>query len=101
MDSLTIDLFERGMSPVHRAGLGGLACTCSQLKWPARSGDRPRRWTGDSSLGRGCSRARVVFGKLYAHAFDLKEGSVIHLPGAYDSSAGPRGSGPSFNAACR
>ena len=48
MDELTIDLFEPGMSPLHRAGLGGLACT---LRWIEETGEPierpPGSWTVD------------------------------------------------------
>jgi CRISPR-associated protein Cas8a1/Csx13 len=86
MDSLTIDLFDRGMGPLHRAGLGGLACSLHRLAWPAdewsldeQSRRLTLRWPG------GAEGAKPFFEKLYSLAFDLEEG-MIHLPGAYGSN---------------
>ena len=89
MDNLTIDLFGRGMGPLHRAGLGGLACTLARLDWPDSEwsiDDEGRRltlrWPG------GAEGAKPFFQKLYAMAFDLDDG-MIHLPGAYGEAASP------------
>ncbi len=83
MDTLTIDLFGRGMGPLHRAGLGGLACTLTQLDWPGSEwsldGEGRRltlHWPG------GLPGARPFFERLYDRAFGLKDG-MIDLPGAY------------------
>lgn len=86
MDHLTIDLFARGMGPLHRAGLGGLACTLKRL---GRPGDQwevdPEgrrltiRWPG------GDEGAGPFLRTLYGEAFGLDEG-MIYLPGAYDRS---------------
>jgi CRISPR-associated protein Cas8a1/Csx13 len=89
MDTLTIDLFDPGMSPLHRAGLGGLACTLSQLEWPEAEweiDDEGRRLT--LKWPRGPEGARPFFEKLYSRAFDIRNG-MIHLPGAYGSSPMP------------
>src|SRR5437868_383994 len=37
-DHLTMSLFTSGMSPLHRAGLGGLACTLKTMERQLRSG---------------------------------------------------------------
>lgn len=88
MEELTIDLFEPGMSILHRAGLGGLACTLRWLDRVNGSSDKPSesstfddrtvtlRWKG------GAEGAREFFKQLYTSAFDLKDG-LIHLPGCY------------------
>jgi CRISPR-associated protein Cas8a1/Csx13 len=82
MDSLEIDLFGRGMGPLHRAGLGGLTCTLDRLQWPdsewAIDDEGTRltlKWPG------GDEGARAFFERLYAQAFALKKG-MIDLPGA-------------------
>lgn len=81
MGSLTIDLFEPGMSPLHRAGLGGLACTLKQLRWAKEEWSimdgrtLTLAWPDDEGAG-------AFLERLYSKAFDLDEG-MIHLPGAY------------------
>ena len=81
-NSLTIDLFEPGMGPLHRAGLGGLAATIRRLKLSSEEGfdfDERRlklTWRSEDCAG--------FFRRLYENAFDLREG-LIHLPGSYDS----------------
>jgi CRISPR-associated protein Cas8a1/Csx13 len=86
MDSLTIDLFGNGVGALHRAGLGGLACTLNRLRWPTSNwnidGEGRRltlRWDG------GAGGAAGFFESLYACSFGLKDG-MIHLPGAYGST---------------
>ena len=57
MDTLTIDLFGRGMGPLHRAGLGGLACTLVRLDWPESEwslDDDGRRLNTAGLEDRGC-----------------------------------------------
>ena len=82
MDTLTIDLFEPGMSALHRAGLGGLACSLVRLSWPkdeysVEDGRRVTlRWPG------GPAGAGAFLERLYSSAFGLEHG-LIHLPGAY------------------
>ncbi|MBX6312323.1 MAG: type I-MYXAN CRISPR-associated Cas8a1/Cmx1 [Isosphaeraceae bacterium] len=90
MDSLTIDLFDRGMGPLHRAGLGGLACTLTQLNWPTsewsldtENRSLTLRWPG------GAEGAGPFFERLYARAFGLDDG-MIDLPGAYGRGGIPR-----------
>lgn len=94
MDSLTIDLFDRGMGSLHRAGLGGLACTLTRLNWPKNEWEIDQegraltlRW--DEAEGAGSFLER-----LYRRAFDL-DGGMIHLPGAY----GAQGVGPEIKCA--
>lgn len=88
MDSLTIDLFGPGMSTLHRAGLGGLACTLNWLNEAGESVIRPPgswefddrrvllRWDG------GEHGAGVFFKHLYRIAFQINDG-LIDLPGCY------------------
>jgi CRISPR-associated protein Cas8a1/Csx13 len=88
MDSLTIDLFEPGMSALHRAGLGGLACTLNWIETTEQPIQRPpgagifdnRRIT--LRWGGGPEGARAFFEQLYRLAFDIRDG-LIHLPGCY------------------
>jgi CRISPR-associated protein Cas8a1/Csx13 len=95
MDSLTIDLFEPGMSILHRAGLGGLACSLAALNWPAD------QWTIDPDGRRltlrwpdGETGARAFLQGLYQRAFGLTDEGMIHLPGAYN----PAGIHPAIQA---
>ena len=91
MDSLTIDLFEPGMSTLHRAGLGGLACTLKYLddhkedghddelpdgEWKFDDRQVTLHWKG------GDAGAGAFFDRLYNQAFGLRDG-LIDLPGAY------------------
>ena len=97
-DRLTIRLFANGMSPLHRAGLGGLACSLKSLErqhengllpdeklpGPLVNGQYPWEITSDT--------VTLVFGKpelaadylkkLFAFAFQIRNG-VIYLPGQY------------------
>lgn len=85
MEELTIDLFEPGMSALHRAGLGGLACTLNWIEKTTEAIERPPgTWTFDDRTVtlRWDGKAGVFFQQLYALAFDLRDG-LIHLPGAY------------------
>jgi len=99
VETLTIDLFQPGMGPLHRAGLGGLAAT---IRWindrvppdrrpPGRLAYDARRveLSWDSPEG-----AAGFFSALYGLAFGV-EGGLIHLPGSY----GGLGPGPEVKAA--
>jgi CRISPR-associated protein Cas8a1/Csx13 len=88
MEEITIDLFEPGMSVLHRAGLGGLACTLNWIEKTNESIQRPPgsweidgrrvmlRWEG------GAEGAEAFFDQLYKQAFRLDDG-LIDLPGSY------------------
>ena len=88
MDSLTIDLFEPGMNPLLRAGLGGLACTLNWIdetedpitkppgSWSFDDREVTLRWEG------GAKGAGAFFEALYGLAFRLDDG-LIDLPGSY------------------
>ncbi len=84
MESLKCDLFEPGMTPLHRAGLGGLV---SSLRWIEKStpdAERPAgQWTIDEcSVMLAWEDAAAFFDPLFGLAFQLREG-LIHLPGQY------------------
>ena len=88
MDSLTIDLFAPGMGPLHRAGLGGLACSLDRLDWPRSEWELDKQsrrltlhWPG------GEDGAKLFFQRLYSRAFNLDAAGMIDLPGAYGSDA--------------
>lgn len=84
MESLTCDLFEPGMTPLHRAGLGGLV---SSLRWIEKSipdAERPAgQWTIDErSVTLTWEDAVAFFDPLFRFAFQLQEG-LIYLLGQY------------------
>lgn len=99
-DHLTMNLFAPGMSPLHRAGLGGLACTLAAMerlfktdqlrpeKLPAPfDGDRPP-WEIDERtvtlrFGKP-EKAGDYLKKLFAFGFDIRNDGLICLPGQYD-----------------
>ncbi len=95
---LTLRLFAPGMSLMHRAGLGGLACTldvmwrqytsgrlpADKLPGPVRDGQPP--WTIDEQsitldFGRP-ENARDYLRKLFEFAFQIRDG-LIYLPGQF------------------
>ncbi len=87
METLSIDLFQPGMSPLHRAGLGGLAATLRSIERD-RPVDQhpPGQWslnhrrvelTWDSPQG-----AKPFFKRLYELSFQIKNG-LINLPGSH------------------
>ncbi|MCG6157254.1 type I-MYXAN CRISPR-associated Cas8a1/Cmx1 [Rubinisphaera margarita] len=95
---LRMNLFEPGMSILHRAGLGGLACTLDYINRARSLGildddDLPGDWSSNQSpwevdeqtitLNFGQpGAARVYLERLFRIAFDLKDG-LIYLPGQY------------------
>ena len=84
MESLTCDLFTPGMTPLHRAGLGGLVST---LRWIDKSlpeAERPPgQWDIDErSVTLAWEDATLFFERLFSLAFQLQEG-LIYLPGQY------------------
>ena len=98
MESLKCDLFEPGMTPLHRAGLGGLVST---LRWIEKSiieksipeAEQPAgRWTIDERsvtlAWEGTSGAKSFFDQLFKLAFQRREG-LIYLPGQYGGSPPP------------
>lgn len=97
--TLTMNLFGPGMTILHRAGLGGLACTLKYIERAWRAGilldaDVPGEpwkndlppWSIDAHSVTldfaSPEEARPFLKRLFAIAFDLKDG-LIYLPGQY------------------
>ena len=93
MESLTCDLFAPGMTPLHRAGLGGLAST---LRWIDRSlpdAERPPgQWIIDERsvvlAWQETEGAEPFFERLFSLSFQI-QGGLIYLPGQYGELAPP------------
>lgn len=99
LDHLTMRLFAPGMSPLHRAGLGGLACTLEYIERQLRAGrlDESKAPGGPWPAGQPPwkidplsvtlhfgqpENAKQFLQRLFAIAFALEE-SIISTPGAY------------------
>jgi CRISPR-associated protein Cas8a1/Csx13 len=99
-DHLTMNLFAPGMSALHRAGLGGLACTLKAIenqykeerlrkeKLPAPfTKDNPPWEIDDKSVtlrfGKPENAAKYLE-RLFAFAFDIRKDGLINLPGQYE-----------------
>jgi CRISPR-associated protein Cas8a1/Csx13 len=90
METLTCDLFLPGMTPLHRAGLGGLVST---LRWLEKKPDRPPgHWEIDNRSVRfqwQDGEEREQFCKqIFQHAYQLRD-ELIYLPGQYGGLAPP------------
>jgi CRISPR-associated protein Cas8a1/Csx13 len=99
-DHLTMNLFAPGMSALHRAGLGGLACTLKAMerqyaagtlrndKLPAPYEDDNPPWKIDEQTVtlqfRKPEKAGKYFEKLFGYAFEVRKDGLISLPGQYD-----------------
>ncbi|OWK34208.1 type I-MYXAN CRISPR-associated Cas8a1/Cmx1 [Fimbriiglobus ruber] len=93
-DHLTMGLFGPGMSLLHRAGLGGLACTLRAME--REQGDRVPTVSGGDALAWDVTEQTVSlrFGRpenaaellkrLFAFAFTVRKDGLISLPGQYD-----------------
>jgi CRISPR-associated protein Cas8a1/Csx13 len=101
-DHLTMNLFAPGMSALHRAGLGGLACTLKALErhfanglvkadaLPAPFVDGNPPWEIEAD------RVTLRFGKpenageylrkMFAFAFQIRTDGLIALPGQYQTT---------------
>jgi CRISPR-associated protein Cas8a1/Csx13 len=86
MEPLNCNLFAPGMTPLHRAGLGGLVST---LRWIERTVPeklRPRgRWGINErtvTIEWEEGREEIFLGRLFSLAFQLAKG-LISLPGQY------------------
>lgn len=87
MESLKCDLFEPGMTPLHRAGLGGLVAT---LRWIERNPpdmEHPvGQWTIDERsvilTWEETTETNRFFDWLFKLAFQIRDG-LIYLPGQY------------------
>ncbi len=87
MESLKCDLFEPGMTALHRAGLGGLVSTLRWIENSLPDADRPPgQWNIDersvSLAWEETTGAKSFFDRLFSLAFQLQEG-LIYLPGQY------------------
>jgi CRISPR-associated protein Cas8a1/Csx13 len=98
-DHLTMQLFGPGMSAIHRAGLGGLACTLKSLERQFQSGSVPKsRFPGPVEDGAPPwsideQTVKLRFGKpenaaeylkrLFAYAFQIRKDGLIFLPGQF------------------
>lgn len=97
-DRLIMELFAPGMSLLHRAGLGGLACTLQAMEDEFRAGRLPAAklpapFVNDQPPWEITERSvTLLFGNpqnagdylktLFAFAFQVKDG-LIYLPGQY------------------
>jgi CRISPR-associated protein Cas8a1/Csx13 len=98
-DRLTMKLFVPGMMTLHRAGLGGLACTLKAMerhhqdgllradRLPGRVTDGHYPWsiTDDTvtlEFGRP-EHAGIYLKKLFAFAFSITRSGLIYLPGQH------------------
>jgi CRISPR-associated protein Cas8a1/Csx13 len=99
-DHLTMNLFAPGMSPLHRAGLGGLACTLAAMdrlfkadrlpeeKLPAPFDGENPSWQVDHqsvTLQFGTpEKAGTYLEMLFGFAFGIRNDGLISLPGQYE-----------------
>ena len=107
---LTMRLFAPGMSLLHRAGLGGLACTLNVMRQqheagrlkktalpaPFSDGVPPWEVTEDSvtlTFGKP-ENAGEYLKKLFAFAFAIRKDGLISLPGQYRCGTVGRRSSP-------
>jgi CRISPR-associated protein Cas8a1/Csx13 len=100
-DHLTMTLFAPGMSFMHRAGLGGLACTLNAMKQQFNNGlltknQLPASFVGDTppwvinhetiTVNFGApENAGEYLKKLFAFAFAIRKDGLISLPGQFNS----------------
>ncbi|BBO31088.1 type I-MYXAN CRISPR-associated Cas8a1/Cmx1 [Lacipirellula parvula] len=96
-DHLTMNLFGPGMTALHRAGLGGLACTLAAIERRFKNGriakkELPATFVNDTppweidehsvSLRFGKpENAKEYLRKLFAFAFGIRKDGLISLPG--------------------
>jgi CRISPR-associated protein Cas8a1/Csx13 len=100
-DHLTMNLFAPGMSALHRAGLGGLACTLKAMERRFKNGriakkelpapfddDTPPWEINEQSVtlwfGKPDNAANYLK-KLFAFGFGIRKDGLISLPGQYDT----------------
>ncbi|GIW78803.1 MAG: hypothetical protein KatS3mg105_0610 [Gemmatales bacterium] len=98
-DRLTMNLFAPGMSVLHRAGLGGLACTLKAMERQAKNGllppsKLPAPFDGDKlpwdideqsvtlKFGKP-ENAKDYLKKLFEFAFTIRKDGLIFLPGQH------------------
>ncbi len=100
-DHLTMNLFAPGMSLLHRAGLGGLACSLKAMERQFKNGmlpksDLPAPFEGETPpweideqtitlrFGKP-ENASEYLKKLFEFSFGIRKDGLIYLPGQYDS----------------
>ena len=100
-DHLTMTLFAPGMSLLHRAGLGGLACTLKAMerqyragilsasKLPAPFDDDQPPWeiteqTVTLKFGKPDNAGKYLK-KLFEYAFGIRKDGLMILPGQFDN----------------
>src|ERR1700691_477489 len=86
-DHLTMSLFAPGMSAIHRAGLGGLACTLKAMEKQFNGVSLPWEVTQQTitlKFGKP-EQAASYLKRLFAFAFKLRNDGLISLPGQYDT----------------
>lgn len=98
-DHLTLQLFAPGMSLLHRAGLGGLACTLKAIELQVENGqlaknklpgpfvdDKPPWDIDEHSItlrfGKP-EKAQDFLRKLFEFAFFIRKDGLIYLPGQF------------------
>lgn len=101
-ESLTMNLFAPGMSALHRAGLGGLACTLkalerqykagrvTQKRLPAPFVDGSPPWkiaehTVTLQFGK-ATNAGTYLQRLFEFGFGVRKDGLILLPGQFDEA---------------
>ncbi|MGH6636535.1 MAG: type I-MYXAN CRISPR-associated Cas8a1/Cmx1 [Gammaproteobacteria bacterium] len=87
MEKLVCDLFLPGMTPLHRADLGGLASTLRWIEKHAAPGDHPPGcWkVGERSITfewKSGEERQLLFDRLFSFAYKIEDG-LIYLPGQY------------------
>lgn len=99
-EPLVIDLAAPGMTPLLRAGLGGLAAA---LRFRLIESNPVAQWPSEVSIDGGVARIeprRIVIDwresapaevlkNLFAHAFRVSKSGIIDLAGTYEPSAPP------------
>ena len=93
MESLRCDLFEPGMTPLHRAGLGGLVSTLCWIEKNIPDIERPiGQWTIDERsvtlIWEETVEGNPFFDRLFSLAFQIQDG-LIYLPGQYGELSPP------------
>lgn len=100
-DHLTMSLFAPGMSALHRAGLGGLACSLKSMERRFKNGriakkELPAPFDGGTPpweineqsvtlrFGKP-NKAGDYLSKLFAYGFGIRKDGLISLPGQYDT----------------
>src|SRR5262249_4002622 len=88
-DRLEMRLFAPGMSLLHRAGLGGLACTLRAMEDQFDDGPVPWEVTADSiTLLFGVPKnAGPYLERLVSFAFGIRDDGLIRLPGQFEVQA--------------